>query len=85
MHASWHYDETDKVYFIRLHAPDGSFTPVCSCESMAEAKLLCQCLNAVAGTDAHLCMMANRAMHAHLGVMVGNPSADIPADIHKHG
>lgn len=83
MHAKWMYDENDRVYFVRLYADDGSFEAICTCESMDESKLIAQCINAVAQTDAHLCMMASRALVKYMGIRLPNLLADIPADIHK--
>lgn len=80
MQATWHYDERDEVYFVRL-TDDGAMAPLCTTESKCEAMLITQVFNAVIATDAHLCMMASRATHDFLHPMLGNPN-DIPTDIH---
>lgn len=82
MKAMYLYDTNDRVYFVRLIAYDGSFQAVCSCPSRAEADLVARCLNAVASTDADRCMRASRALYEHMGIRLGNPLADTPADIH---
>lgn len=83
MQAKWMYDETDRVYFVRLYADDGSFEAICTCESMDESKIIAQCINAVANTDADRCMKASLALRKFMGIRLPNPLSDIPADIHE--